>query len=325
MKSIVALSTLPYYELLVDRIFNTMPASSVIEVSGMNDDDIVRRVSIRPLYSEAYWIIVECSPKSKTMHKLAESLKLDWVRAIFLCPYKSIYEEVQDFLLQEGIEFDLFNCYKTSRQFKIKYVQEVYSRINDGERLDSDMARYISARIQGYERQLESIFLLARRGSGLSKRAIDRLMPQKVKISLDNLWLTLFYGELKVAESVRIQSMISRYRYYSRPLLDSFNKFLEQWEEVYGYFITGVFNENTMMMFIMDEGKKVGITSEFVAKRWLSILSTYSYEMMLVFRMRFEQARSISSYSGYATLVSMASVVGRFAPYTEDEGSEEDE
>ena len=84
MKSIVALSTLPYYELLVDRIFNTMPASSVIEASGMNDDDIVRRVSIRPLYSEAYWIIVECSPKSKTMHKLAESLKLDWVRAIFL-------------------------------------------------------------------------------------------------------------------------------------------------------------------------------------------------------------------------------------------------
>lgn len=318
MSNIVVLTTLPYGELLLDRVYKLYPSSSILETADMTTDNINKRVSSRPLYSEKFWLLIECTHKMQTLKDMLPALQTEWVNAIFLCPYKAVYTRVQDFLGENAMEFSAFNCYKVSFQFKVAYVKRRYAQISNGDVLEHAIAVFVAKRITGYESKLDSILLSARHGTGVSKAAIARLMPKKSYISLDGLWLTLLSGKLTYDSASSIKRLLVQYRFYPRPLLDSFEKFLNQFDSVYEKFILGEFNDETISMFITREGKSLGISSEFTAKRWLSLLSSLSYELVTLLRNQFYKSYAISAYSGYAKLVWIAVTLGRLEAFQDE-------
>lgn len=313
MKPIIVLTTLPFYLEVVDRIYATTTPSGVVTVDNSTVTQVLPKLTTKPFYSDFYWVLVECSQRIKEVKELQDVASLEWVKPVYLCPNKGIYNEVKDWLISKGIPYELFNCYNVGYFAKLRFVRKTFMSINDDidAKLDSPTANYIAKRLNGYENTLEFLMSTALGRNGkITKSAMGKLMPIKKFITLGNFMTTLMTLQYGDEENIMlIRDMVERYRYYSSPLIRSIADFFKQWENLYAEFRSGEFNENTYVLWMAEKGKKLEVTSEYVAKRWLKIFNSYSYEFMLMLKLTFMRYRKMGYPECYAYIVNFVTAV----------------
>lgn len=255
MEHIVVLTTLPYTQTVIDRIYSTTPTSSILTASDSNWNHVVERVKTRPFYSKYFWVLINCSNKLRAARELKEVLDVEWVRFAYLCPEKGTYNRVQEFLDKQKAHYALFNCYNVNYFMKVRFVRDTYSKVAPGQPgLPLDVVNYIAKRLSGNETRLEFYMttVLNQRGN-ITKQAIGKLMPDRGYVTLSNFMLALFDPETSEDNIVRLKEMIAKYRGYPRPLIKQALNFFDTWQLIYDEYQQGHLNEITFMTWLNDQ------------------------------------------------------------------------
>lgn len=309
MNSLIVLTALPYYKQVIERIEEVIPKSSIIWVNNNTKDETLFRLDTKPFYSDVYYVMVDLGYRMYEFQKVQKYLDHPWVRMVFLCPSKGIYNSMRDKLIECGKGYDLFNCYGVSFFAKIAFVKKcMRSALGPDFKIDNKLVSYIAKRISGYENSLEHILVTAANGKDkITRTAIRRLMPDKKYLTVNNFMLTLLTTDPVDTETVKlVKNLITRYRYYVTPLNRSVRDFFNTWEELYIEHLQGKFNELTYIHWLANNGQKYGISSEYVAKMWLNLLSKYSYEFMYSMKLNFNSAYKKNPLCGYVYLILVA-------------------
>lgn len=325
MKHLVVLTALPYYKDVLERISAVYPVSSVLRVDAANIFSIVNKLRTKPFYSDFYWVIMDCSFTIKEAKMLKEFVDSEWIRFVYLCPQKGIYNKVRDWLVEQGSEFELFNCYKVGYFAKVKFVRETFIKVTqDNEtKLNKDLVHFIAKRINGYENQLEFLMTVAiTQKGGVTRKSMSKLMPVRRYIYASNFMFSLMSLEPGDEEAIQLlRSLLSRYQNYYSPIVKNVNEFFTQYEKLYAEFISGRFNEKTCVHWVDDVGADFDISNEFMARKWLDIFNSYSFELLYSIKTQFNLCKRHSYYEAFAYIISLTSQLLAAAANAEnDEG-----
>lgn len=312
MEHIIIFTALPYYEEVIDRIYDTSPESGVVNVDLDTIESQLTKLSTRPFYSNFYWVIVECDTRLWILKHIKPLMENPWVRFCFLCTDKKSYTRLRDFMIEKQYPFQRFNSYKVTFFAKQKFVRRAFARACPEEPpLSPKLVSFIAKRLRGYENDLELIMQgLLSSGKKVTMVNMGKALPEKNFVSTSNFMLTLFAGEYQEHTYENVTELVARYKNYSSPLLKAAEKFFSQWEKLYQEFAEGNLNERNYTVWLADNGKDYEISSVFHARQWIHVFRVFSYELMLSFCMKFREDRKRGFFAGYSNLIYIVSIVG---------------
>lgn len=282
---LIVLSTLPYHKIVTDRIVEVYPESSVVFMTQYDYINQESKLKARPFFSDSYQVFVEYSRNGEYWKHITKWAGIEWVRLIIMCPFKVAYLDAQEKLHSVGAKFEKFNSYLTDFPTKAKFIQHKFEEITYGEKeLPYKMATYIASRLRGNESQMDFVLGQLAQAQTISYRSIAKVLPAQRTITLSNFMMKLLgEGDFPYKD---LLELLTRYRYYTTPLLNAMIDFTDQWFKLFEEFISGKFNSMNVLNWTSEIGhsKEFKITSTAQANDWLYMLEHYSYELMIVFR-----------------------------------------
>lgn len=282
---LIVLSTLPYHKVVTDRIVEVYPESSVLYMTQYDYLNQESKLKSRPFFSSDYQVFVEYSRNGEYWKHIMKWASIEWVRLIIMCPFKVAYLDAQEKLRSVGAKFERFNSYLTDFSTKAKFIQHKFADITyDEKELPYKMATYIASRIRGNESQLDFVLGQLAQAPTISYKSISKVLPAQRTITLGNFMMKLL-GEGDFPYK-NLLELLTRYKYYTTPLINAMIEFTDQWFRLFDEFISGRFNSMNVLNWTSEVGhsKEFKITSTAQANDWLYLLEHYSYELMIVFR-----------------------------------------
>lgn len=301
---LVVLSTLPYYKIVTKRIEELNSPSSCLHVTLYDYNGVDSKIKSRPFFSAQYQVFVEYARDEEYLRHVFEWATVEWVRLIVLCPFKVAYDDIQVRFRKHNLKFDRFNSYLTEFSQKAHYIQDEFKELTLGEQeLPYKYASYIASRLRGSESQLDFVLGQVSNLDKITYHTVGPLLPKQRTMGVGNFMMKVLLPDpIEVAEVIDI---CSRYRYYCTPLYRAVDEFVEMWLKMFDEFITGRLSELNEVAWVAEVGvgKEFKITTPMQAHKWIVLLESYSYDLMMFLKLDLIDMKRDTYFNRYVRLL----------------------
>ena len=215
--------------------------------------------------------------------KFTEEEKTNYLEKHLDLRMYSSYNLTQDYIKNFIVKY-MFHL-DTLKQAQ-RYVLDSYSK--------SNLLKIVD-RTRGNESKIKSLIDLY--GADLLRHEfiadIEEFLPKPKYVNAYNFPLQVFSGNMKKRRDV--YNIYYNYSEKPKVLYKTLMEFFDQYEKIYGEYISGRLSVQTKLKWYQQKGKEFKITSEYKFEQWWKILETISLERITMFKYALTNAKELGN------------------------------
>lgn len=266
----------PYYNLLIKKLEQDLPKQQVITVMD-NYDEAKEKMTYVPIFAPYYLVSMYYKRGREFWKFVYWCAEQEHIKLVILCNKKDDYTTVLSLCEQHNISTIQYDSYLASKRDKNRYITHMIYQLNPKAHLTQSALDLIRQRLSGYASEVNA-YITKVAFSNFSRKEIMKLIPSKSKLTSSNFGFSVYHG----AKLETLDRFIEKFRYYPKPLITSLTSYTDKITELYKLHLAGEFTGINYKKFVLEQGDKLGIRSEYAAKSYLDVIEHMSYSKLLL-------------------------------------------
>lgn len=269
----------PYFEIVLKNLRSKIPKISVIQTGDTIDSvlSLRNKLSYAPVFGK-YYLVISNFMKDKEFFKFIKWATVDvkYIKFVLICKNKNEYQQAVNKAEMNRIPCKTYDPYKASKDDKNLYIQNFLA--DYGISLKLTELDLIRQRLKGYTTEVNSLLQAIANLPEINRKSIMKTIPKRSDLNPNSFGFSLYSEEYGLNDFLQL---LKENQYSVRLLTYSLKSYTNKLLKLYKYYLSGDFTEMNYKSFVISEGEKVGVQTDYHAQAILDIYSRYSYPKLL--------------------------------------------
>lgn len=293
----------PYYNLVINKLEQSLPKQQIFTV--MDDyEEVKEKMAYVPIFAPYYLVSVYYKHSKEFWKFIYWCAERKYIKTVILCNRRDDYSTVLSLCEQRNIETVQYDSYQASKRDKNRYILHTIYKLNPKAKPTNSSLDLIRTRLAGYSSEVNT-FLTKVAFCDFSRKEIMRLIPKKSKLTSSNFGYSVYH---KTSYDT-LDSFIEKFRYYPKPLITSLTTYTDKVTSLYKLHLAGEFTGVNYKTFVVNNGEKYGIHSDYAAKSYLDVVEHMSYSKLMLINSMLSEAGE-SRLKNIVTLYKLVRIIG---------------